>query len=166
MKNKSNYCKGGIGKSVILFVHLGLHIRHYYLPQIGFIRLYIGYTEVRIVTPVLQRNHIYEHTALTYMNKKVVFLVIMLMFTVSLSGCLGRGGGNGNGDKNMGSPEEVKANLHIHYCFIRPLVVVPLVVVDYNVLYIGHSFGRVFAETLQDYAHTTGFTDHTCSTSK
>ena len=75
------------------------------------------------------------------MNKKVVFLVITLMFTVSLSGCLGRGGGNGNGDKNMGSPEEVKAE-------------------DYNVLYIGHSFGRVFAETLQDYAHTTGFTDH------
>ena len=75
------------------------------------------------------------------MNKKVVFLVIMLMFTVSLSGCLGRGGGNGNGDKNMGSPEEVKAE-------------------DYNVLYIGHSFGRVFAETLQDNAHTTGFTDH------
>ena len=85
-----------------------------------------------VVTPVLgnYRGNIYEHTALTYMNKKVVFLVIMLMFTVSLSGCLGRGGGNGNGDKNMGSPEEVKAE-------------------DYNVLYIGHSFGRVFAETLQ-----------------
>jgi hypothetical protein len=41
----------------------------------------------------------------------------------------------------MGSPEEVNAE-------------------DYNVLYIGHSFGRVFAETLQDYAHTAGFTDH------
>ena len=75
------------------------------------------------------------------MNKKVVFLVIMLMLTVSLSGCLGRGGGKGDGDKNMGSPEEVNAD-------------------DYNVLYIGHSFGRVFAETLQDYAHTAGFTDH------
>ena len=75
------------------------------------------------------------------MNKKVVFFVITLMFTVSLSGCLGRGGGNSENDKNMGSPEEVKAE-------------------DYNVLYIGHSFGRVFAETLQDYAHTAGFTDH------
>ena len=75
------------------------------------------------------------------MSKKVVFLVITLMFMVSLSGCLGRGGGNNGNDKNMGSPEEVKAE-------------------DYNVLYIGHSFGRVFAETLQDYAHTTGFTDH------
>ena len=75
------------------------------------------------------------------MNKKVVFFVITLMFTVSLSGCLGRGGGNGENDKNMGSPEEVKAE-------------------DYNVLYIGHSFGRVFAETLPDYAHTAGFTDH------
>ena len=75
------------------------------------------------------------------MSKKVVFLVITLMITVSLSGCLGRGGGNGNGDKNMGSPEEVKAE-------------------DYNVLYIGHSFGRVFAETLLDYAHAAGFSDH------
>ncbi|MCH1480661.1 MAG: hypothetical protein L7T81_00315 [Candidatus Poseidoniaceae archaeon] len=75
------------------------------------------------------------------MSKKVVFLVITLMFMVSLSGCLGRGGGNNGNDKNMGSPEEVKSE-------------------DYNVLYIGHSFGRVFAETLQDYAHTTGFTDH------
>ena len=57
------------------------------------------------------------------MNKKVVFLIIMLMFTVSLSGCLGRGGGRGDGDENMGSPEEVNAD-------------------DYNVLYIGHSFGQ------------------------
>ena len=75
------------------------------------------------------------------MNKKVVFLIAMLMITVSLSGCLGRGGGNGENDGNMGSPEEVRAE-------------------DYNVLYIGHSFGRVFAETLLDYAHTAGFSDH------
>ena len=67
------------------------------------------------------------------MNKKVVFLVTILMVTISLSVCLCRGGGNSGDDKNMGSPEEVKAE-------------------DYNVLYIGHSFGRVFAETLQDYA--------------
>ena len=58
------------------------------------------------------------------MNKKIAFLIVLLMFTVSFSGCLGRGGGNGGSDKNMGSPEEVKAE-------------------DYNVLYIGHSFGRV-----------------------
>ena len=44
-------------------------------------------------------------------------------------------------DKNMGSPEDVNAE-------------------DYNVLYIGHSFGRIFAETLQDYAYTAGFSDH------
>ena len=75
------------------------------------------------------------------MSKKAVLLVITLMFTISLTGCLGRGGGNGENDKNMGSPEEVSAE-------------------DYNVLYIGHSFGRVFAETLQDYAHAAGFTDH------
>ena len=75
------------------------------------------------------------------MSKKAVLLVITLMFTISLTGCLGRCGGNGEIDKNMGSPEEVSAE-------------------DYNVLYIGHSFGRVFAETLQDYAHAAGFTDH------
>ena len=67
---------------------------------------------------------------------------------VSLSVCLGSGRDNGGNDENndghdgdMGSPEEVNAE-------------------DYNVLYIGHSFGRIFAQTLQDYAHTAGFTNH------
>ena len=41
----------------------------------------------------------------------------------------------------MGSPEDVNAE-------------------DYNVLYIGHSFGRKFAELLEDYAHTAGAADH------
>ena len=41
----------------------------------------------------------------------------------------------------MGSPEEVEAE-------------------NYNVLYIGHSFGRLFAQTLQDYAHIAGFDNH------
>ena len=31
---------------------------------------------------------------------------------------------------------------------------------DYNVLYIGHSFGRVLQKHLEDYAHTAGFNDH------
>ena len=31
---------------------------------------------------------------------------------------------------------------------------------DYNVLYIGHSFGRQFAESLEDYAHTAGVSNH------
>jgi len=31
---------------------------------------------------------------------------------------------------------------------------------EYNVLYVGHSFGRIFAQTLQDYAHDAGFPDH------
>lgn len=75
-------------------------------------------------------------------DQKVVFFVIALIFTVSLFGYFGRNGGNGDGGKNMGSPEEVNAE-------------------DFNVLYIGHSFGRVFAETLEDYAHATGFTNHT-----
>ena len=75
------------------------------------------------------------------MQKKLCLLVVVLMISVSLSGCLGRGGGNADGDNNMGSPEDVNAE-------------------DYNVLYIGHSFGRKFAELLEDYAHTAGANDH------
>jgi len=75
------------------------------------------------------------------MNKNAAFLMIILLLTVSLSGCLRDRGGDGDNSKNMGSPEEVNGD-------------------DYNVLYIGHSFGRVFAETLQDYAHTAGFMNH------
>ena len=63
------------------------------------------------------------------MSKKIAIFAVLMMTLVSLSGCLGRG--NGNGGKNMGSPEEVNAD-------------------DYNVLYIGHSFGRIFAQTLED----------------
>ena len=74
------------------------------------------------------------------MTKRKAVFAVLLMVALSLSGCLGRGG-NGDGDKNMGSPEEVNAD-------------------DYNVLYIGHSFGRLFAQTLEDYAHTAGFSDH------
>lgn len=67
---------------------------------------------------------------------------VLLMLSVSLSGCLG--GGRGKGDDNsgnMGSPEEVKAD-------------------EYNVLYVGHSFGRPFAQALQDVALASGFDDH------
>ena len=74
------------------------------------------------------------------MTKRKAVFAVLLMVALSLSGCLGRGG-NGDGDKNMGSPEEVNAE-------------------DYNVLYVGHSFGRLFAQTLEDYAHTAGFSDH------
>ena len=82
----------------------------------------------------------------TFYNESILWLkkalfAIFLMMTLALSGCLGRGG-NGEGNKNMGSPEEVNAE-------------------DYNVLYIGHSFGRLFAQTLEDYAHTAGFSNHT-----
>ena len=31
---------------------------------------------------------------------------------------------------------------------------------EYNVLYIGHSFGRTFAQKLETFAHNTGFEDH------
>ncbi len=107
-------------------------------------------------------HHCYKFTLLSqkfhirtvsrrFMNKNTVFMTVFLILMVSLSGCLGSGRGNGENDQNdenndgdkgdMGPPEEVNAE-------------------DYNVLYIGHSFGRIFAQTLQDYAHTAGFTNH------
>jgi hypothetical protein len=75
------------------------------------------------------------------MNKRIAFFIVILVFTVSLSGCLRDGLNNGENDNNMESPDEVNGE-------------------DYNVLYVGHSFGRIFAETLQDYAHTAGFSNH------
>ena len=42
-------------------------------------------------------------------TKKLYLLVVILMISVSLSGCLGRGGGNADGDNSMGSPEDVNA---------------------------------------------------------
>ena len=74
------------------------------------------------------------------MNKKVAVLVVFLLVSVSLSGCLGRGGKGGQ-DEPVSSPDDVDGD-------------------DYNVLYIGHSFGRKFAELLEDYAHTAGETSH------
>ena len=73
------------------------------------------------------------------MNKKVAIFVVVLLFSISLSGCLGRGGKGGE-DSSL-----------------------PTLDVDadaYNVLYIGHSFGRPFAELLEDYAHAAGETNH------
>ena len=142
-------------------------------------------------------------TYIISMNKKITILVMALLLTGSLSGCLGNGadgadglntlvatssiaagdacenggimiqigmdddgdgslstsevdqtqyvcngaegadGADGADDGgNMGPPEEGDAD-------------------DYNVLYIGHSFGAIFAMTLQNYAHATGFTNHT-----
>ena len=74
------------------------------------------------------------------MNKKIVLFLVILLISVSLSGCLGRGGKGGQ-DEPVSSPDDVDGD-------------------DYNVLYIGHSFGRKFAELLEDYAHTAGETDH------
>jgi hypothetical protein len=75
------------------------------------------------------------------MNKRIALFLAISMVMVSFSGCLGRGGGKGDGDGGMGSPEDVDSE-------------------DYNVLYIGHSFGRKFAELLEDYAHTAGEASH------
>jgi len=65
--------------------------------------------------------------------------VVLLMLTLSLSGCLGRGGGGDGIDGRV--PSDVKGD-------------------DDNVLYIGHSFGRPFAELTEEYAHTAGIKKH------
>ena len=75
------------------------------------------------------------------MNKTGAILIAMLIVAVSLSGCLRDGKKKGDGDDSMDSPKDVNAE-------------------EYNVLYIGHSFGRKFAELLEDYAHTAGETNH------
>ena len=65
--------------------------------------------------------------------------VVLLVLTFSLSGCLGRGGGGDGIDGRV--PADVDGD-------------------DYNVLYIGHSFGRPFAELVEEYAHTAGIKKH------
>ena len=85
------------------------------------------------------------------MNKKITILMMALLLTGSLSGCLG------NGDK--GDDDETDT-VPVYEPTPDPDSDHLVNANDYNVLYIGHSFGRVFAETLQDYAHTAGFTDH------
>jgi len=74
------------------------------------------------------------------MHVKTVIFSVFLMMTLSLSGCLG-GGKNPDDDQTTGSPDDVKAE-------------------NYNVLYIGHSFGKRFAQTLENYAHTASFSNH------
>ena len=73
------------------------------------------------------------------MNKKVAFLLVTLLISVSL--WVSRSRWKGGQDESVSSPDDVDGD-------------------DYNVLYIGHSFGRKFAELLEDYAHTAGETDH------
>ena len=74
------------------------------------------------------------------MSKHVALMTVAIMLLASVSGCLGRNNG-GEEDSTQGSPVDVNAE-------------------DYNVLYIGHSFGRQFAEILEDYAHTSGLSNH------
>ena len=63
----------------------------------------------------------------------------MMMMTLSLSGCLGRGGGGDGIDGRV--PADVDGD-------------------DENILYIGHSFGRPFAKLVEEYAHTAGIKKH------
>ena len=72
------------------------------------------------------------------MNNRVIWFLAFLFLSGQLAGCLR--GGQGNNDQNLG-PDDVNPD-------------------DYNVLYIGHSFGRIFAQTLEDYAHNAGITNH------
>ena len=68
------------------------------------------------------------------------WLLATLFLLAPLTGCLGQGGGDGDGIMGR-TPDDVNGD-------------------DYNVLYIGHSFGRKFAESLEDYAHTAGVANH------
>ena len=74
------------------------------------------------------------------MTRHVALSLVGLLLLVSLSGCLGSGDGDGEGIGDR-SPEDVDGD-------------------DYNVLYIGHSFGRQFAERMEDLAHDAGYSDH------
>jgi len=74
------------------------------------------------------------------MNLIRTVAIVLMMMTLSLSGCLGRGGGGDGIDDRV--PADVDGG-------------------DENVLYIGHSFGRPFARLIEDYAHTAGIKEHT-----
>ena len=74
------------------------------------------------------------------MNLIRTVAIVLMMMTLSLSGCLGRGGGGDSIDDRV--PADVDGG-------------------DENVLYIGHSFGRPFARLIEDYAHTAGIKEHT-----
>ena len=98
--------------------------------------------DVRRATMRLQ-SEIYNMCCKTIMSKKVALFTAVLMMLVTLSGCLGLGRESGGELEMTERPsEDVKLE-------------------DYNVLYIGHSFGRRFAELLEDYSHTAGITNHT-----
>ena len=78
------------------------------------------------------------------LRTKVLLLIALLLLSTSLTGCMGRLVGRGGGGLDMTDrpPENVDPE-------------------EYNVLYIGHSFGRTFAESLEEYAHLAGETNHT-----
>lgn len=73
------------------------------------------------------------------MNLIRIVAIVLMMMTLSLSGCLGRGGGGDGIDGRV--PADVDGD-------------------DENVLYIGHSFGRPFAKLVEEYAHTAGIKKH------
>lgn len=73
------------------------------------------------------------------MNLIRTVAIVLMMMTLSLSGCLGRGGGGDGIDGRV--PADVDGD-------------------DENVLYIGHSFGRPFAKLVEEYAHTAGIEKH------
>ena len=61
------------------------------------------------------------------MNKRIAFFIVILVFTVSLSGCLRDGLNNGENDNNMGSPDEVNGEdynvLYAHRRVLEPLTI-------------------------------------------
>ena len=77
------------------------------------------------------------------MRPQVIVCAMLMLASLTLSGCIQNvfGTPNNNDMVYVDGPEDVNAD-------------------EYNVLYIGHSFGRRFAESLEDYAHEAGFEDH------
>ena len=77
------------------------------------------------------------------MRPHVIVCAMLMLASLTLSGCIQNGLGTSYHDDMIfvNRPEDVKAE-------------------EYNVLYIGHSFGRPFAEDLEGFAHTAGEADH------
>ena len=75
----------------------------------------------------------------THMGRLRQLCVVSLLVMCSLSGCFGKQDSSQHiGDRG---PDDVVSE-------------------DYNVLYIGHSFGRGFAELLEELAHIAGVSNH------
>ena len=69
-------------------------------------------------------------------------LLLLLLVSASIAGCLGERKGNSDNENVDSDNENVDSD-------------------DYNVLYIGHSFGKPFAEKIESISSRAGITNHT-----